>query len=60
MVYVAEIAETLTKPFVLVDMNDCRKGPFTDKRQLWNTEEYWYEVYAIDYDTEKAHFVLSV
>lgn len=60
MVYVAEVVEVLTKPFVLMDINDCRKGPFTDKTQIQDTKEYWYEVYSIDYDTEEACFVLSV
>lgn len=60
MVYVAAIAKTLTKPFVLVDMNGHRKGPYMDKEQIWDMEEYWFEVYSIDYDTEEAYFVLSV
>lgn len=60
MVYVAEIVETLTKPFILVDMSDCRKGPYTDRREIQGTEEYWFEVYSIDYDAEEACFVLSV
>lgn len=60
MVYVAEVAETLTKPFVLVDMNDRRKGPYMDKKQIQDMEEYWFEVFSIDYDTEEAYFVLSV
>lgn len=60
MVFVAEVAETLTKPFVLVDMSDRRKGPYMDKKQIQDMEEYWSEVYFIDYDTEEAYFVIGI
>lgn len=60
MVYVAEIAEVLMEPFVLVDMNGHRKGPYMKNRQIQDMEEYWSEVCSIYYDEDNKILTINI
>lgn len=60
MVYVGELASLLCEPFVLVDMDGHKQGPFQSKQDIMDMPEYWYEVCFIYYDEDNKILIINI
>lgn len=60
MVYVGELAGLLCEPFVLVDMDGHKRGPFNSKQDIMDMPEYWHEVCFVYYDKDEKILTINI